>query len=245
MTILIKEYTVYSLQKIGVISIVQIIKKGITLKTQVYDYLRDQIIIGGLKPGERLIEEKIAEELQVSRSPIREAIRMLEKDGLLVHSSGGVTIIQPTIEDFRYLYECRVEIEPLAAFYAAKRRSSEQLETIRGYLLQMGKISEKNTLKCVHDANVNFHEAIVQSSQNPFLVSMITQLRGVNSFYRKTFLEENHMYAEEARRDHQKIFQAIVDQDSEEARRLMKHHIESDYNSFVRFSDQSLEGDKW
>ena len=97
-----------------------------------------------------MIEEKIAEELQVSRSPIREAIRMLEKDGLLVHSSGGVTIIQPTIEDFRgggggggYLYECRVEIEPLAAFYAAKRRSSEQLETIRGYLLQMGKISEK------------------------------------------------------------------------------------------------------
>lgn len=196
--------------------------------------------MGDLKPGERLIEEKISDELKVSRSPIREAIRMLEKEGLLlVNSSGGVTVIQPSIQDFQYLFECRVEVEPLAAYYAAQRRSQDQLETIRGYLLQMGKITETNTLKKVHDANVNFHEAIVKASLNPFLVSMITQLRGVNSFYRKSFLVENEMYAEDAMRDHQRIFQAIVDQDADEAKRLMRSHIESDFNSFVRFREQS------
>lgn len=196
--------------------------------------------MGDLKPGERLIEEKISDELKVSRSPIREAIRMLEKEGLLlVNSSGGVTVIQPSIQDFQYLFECRVEVEPLAAYYAAQRRSQDQLETIRGYLLQMGKITETNTLKKVHDANVNFHEAIVKASLNPFLVSMITQLRGVNSFYRKSFLVENEMYAEGAMRDHQRIFQAIVDQDADEAKRLMRSHIESDFNSFVRFREQS------
>lgn len=196
--------------------------------------------MGDLKPGERLIEEKISDELKVSRSPIREAIRMLEKEGLLlVNSSGGVTVIQPSIKDFQYLFECRVEVEPLAAYYAAQRRSQDQLETIRGYLLQMGKITETNTLKKVHDANVNFHEAIVKASLNPFLVSMITQLRGVNSFYRKSFLVENEMYAEDAMRDHQRIFQAIVDQDADEAKRLMRSHIESDFNSFVRFREQS------
>lgn len=222
--------------------IVQVVKKRATLKTQVYDYLKESIIMGGLKPGERLIEEKISEELQVSRSPIREAIRMLEKDGLLlVNSSGGVTVVEPSIQDFQHLYECRVEMEPLAAFYAAERRTQEQIELIRTYLLQMGKISETNDLKKVHDANVNFHETIISASGNPFLVSMISQLRGVNSFYRKSILEENPLHMEHALHDHQQIFQAIVHQEPEKARKLMKDHIESDYIQFIKFSSKSKE----
>jgi DNA-binding GntR family transcriptional regulator len=219
---------------------VQIIKKQATLKEQVYDYLKEQIIMGPIKPGERLIEEKISEELGVSRSPIREAIRMLEKDGLLlVNSKGGVTVVQPTIEEFKYLYECKVEMEPLAAYYATIRRTEEQLETIRGYLLQMGKLAEENELKKIHDANLNFHEAIVAASQNPFLVSMLAQLRGVNTFFRKSILEEYPSHAKEATNDHQQIFQAIMDQDSNEAKRLMKVHIESDYNLFMSLNKRS------
>ena len=214
--------------------IFQVIKKRATLKTQVYDYLKESIIMGGVMPGERLIEEKISEELQVSRSPIREAIRMLEKDGLLlVNSSGGVTVVEPSIEDFQHLYECRVEMEPLAAFYAAQRRSNEELEIIRTFLLQMGKITETNNLKKVHDANVNFHEAIVVASANQFLVSMVSHLRGVNSFYRKSILEEFPLHMVHAMQEHQQIFQAIVDQDAEAAKRLMKAHIESDYILFM------------
>ena len=114
------------------------VQKRETLKSQVYEYLKENIIYGNIKPGDRLIEEKISEELQVSRSPIREAVRMLEKDGLLsVNKSGGVTVVEPTIEDYRNLYECRVEIESLAAYYAAERRSSEKLEEIKSYLIQM------------------------------------------------------------------------------------------------------------
>jgi len=200
--------------------------------------LREQIFMGAVKPGERLIEEKISEELGVSRSPIREAIRMLEKDGLLlVNTSGGVTVIQPTIEDFQHLYECRIEMEPLASYYAAQRRSQEQLETIQAYLLDMGKIAETNNLRKVHDVNENFHEAIVAASANPFLVSMIAQLHGVNSFYRKSLLTETPLHVEKAMYDHQQIFRAIVDQDGDEAKRLMKAHIESDYTSFVRLSN--------
>ena len=222
--------------------IVQVVKKRATLKTQVYDYLKESIIMGGLKPGERLIEEKISEELQVSRSPIREAIRMLEKDGLLlVNSSGGVTVVEPTIQDFQHLYECRVEMEPLAAFYAAERRTQEQIELIRTNLLQMGKISETNDIKKVHDANVNFHEAIISASANPFLVSMISQLRGVNSFYRKSILEENPLHMENAMQDHQQIFQAILHQEPEKARQLMKTHIESDYIQFIKLSSKLKE----
>ncbi|MBE3102929.1 MAG: GntR family transcriptional regulator, partial [Bacilli bacterium] len=190
-----------------------------------------------LKPGERLIEEKISDELQVSRSPIREAIRMLEKDGLLfVNLSGGVMVVKPLIQDFHHLYECRVEMEPLAAFYAAKRRTQEQLDLIRSSLPQVVQITETNNLKKVHDVNVNFHETVISASGNPFLISMISHLRGVNSFYRKSIIEENPLHIEQAINDHQQIFQAIVEQDASKAKQLMKAHIESDYILFVKLS---------
>ncbi|MEI4768136.1 GntR family transcriptional regulator [Psychrobacillus sp. FJAT-51614] len=217
-------------------------KKGTTLKNQVYDYLKEQIIMGRLNPGERLIEEKISEELQVSRSPIRESIRMLEKDGLLhVNASGGVTVVEPTIQDYQQLFECRVEMEPLAAFYAAQRRSSEQVKSIRTSLLRMGKITEKNNIKKVHDSNEDFHEAIVTSSGNKFLVSMISQFRGVNSFYRKSILEENPYHAEHVIYEHQQIFQAIVDQDAELAKSLMRDHIMNDYKLFMEYCSKTRE----
>ena len=88
-----------------------IVEKRDTLKTQVYNYLREQILSGEIAPGERLVEEKISSDLEVSRSPVRESIRMLENDGLLiVNKSGGVTVVEPSLIDFQHMFECRVEM---------------------------------------------------------------------------------------------------------------------------------------
>lgn len=210
-----------------------------TLKSQVYNYLKDGIILGHINPGDRLIEEKISTELQVSRSPIREAIRMLEKDGLLyVNSSGGVTVVKPTIEDFRSLYECRVEMESLATYYAAKRRSLEELEKMRSHLLEMDNITPSKNLTKVNDENSNFHETIVEASRNPFLIKMTGQLRGVNSFYRKAILDNYPLHFKDALVDHQKIFQAIMNQDKEAARLHMRQHIENDYKLFMKIVEE-------
>lgn len=210
------------------------VKKNPSLKTQVYNYLKNQIMTGSLKPGERLIEEKVANDLEVSRSPIRESIRMLEKDGLLtVKKTGGVTVVKPTLLDFQHMYECRVEMEPLSSFYAAQRRSPEQLESIRTALLNGKYLLNNNGLNSVDDKNLNFHEAIVKASNNQWLISMVSHLRGINSFYRKSIIEENPLHIEQAFFEHQKIFQAIIDQDCEGARNHMRQHIESDYNLFM------------
>ena len=211
------------------------VKKRATLKTQVYEYLKEKIILGDLKPGERLIEEKIAEELNISRSPIREAIQMLEKDRILnVNRSGGVTVVQPTIEDYQYLYECRVVMEPLAAFYAAERCTPEKLEAIRESLLRMRDISAFKDTKDIREAKIDFHESLAEASLNPFLISMISQFRVINSFYRKAILHEKPQHFTEALTEHQNIFQAIADQEPELARKLMKEHIENDYILFVK-----------
>lgn len=214
-------------------------KKRETLKSQVYEYLKESIIYGDIKPGDRLIEEKISSELDVSRSPIREAVGMLEKDGLLsVNKSGGVTVVKPTIEEYRSLFECRVEIEPLAAYYAAQRRTPKMLEEIESSFIQANRTSGEMTLRKINNANHRFHESIVEATGNPFLISMIIQLRGVSSFYRKAILEADPLRTENAVLDHQKIYQAIVIQDADAAKHLMREHVKSDYQVFMELFEK-------
>ena len=208
--------------------------KRMTLKQQVYDYLKNAIIFGEFDPGERLIEEKIAETLDVSRSPIREAVRMLEKDGLLnVHQTGGVTVVNPTIEDYRSLYEIRVEMESLAAYYAAERCNEQELQLMRTSIQEMAHEISIGNLKGLLRVNFNFHEIIVRGSRNPFLISMTLQLRGVNSFYRRAIVEGNPRNIHNALKDHEEIFHAIEQRDAPLARKLMKEHIEHDYQAFM------------
>lgn len=220
-------------EKRGKVFIVKKVRKQKTLKEQVYEYLKERIILGKMKPGERLIEEKIAEELGISRSPIREAVRMLEKDGLLlVNKKGGVTVVKPTIEDYKYLYECRIEIESLAAFYAALRRTPEELAMLKEQFSEMERVKNHPTLVEVHEINNIFHETIIKASKNPFLIAITSQLRGVKTFYRGAILEVNPFRMEHAIVEHSKIFQAIENKDAEAARTSMRMHIESDYRHF-------------
>lgn len=180
-----------------------------------------------------MIEEKIAEELGISRSPIREAVRMLEKDGLLlVNKKGGVTVVKPTIEDYKYLYECRIEIESLAAFYAALRRTPEELAMLKEQFSEMERVKNHPTLVEVHEINNIFHETIIKAGKNPFLIAITSQLRGVKTFYRGAILEVNPFRMENAIVEHGKIFQAIENKDAEAARTSMRMHIESDYRHF-------------
>lgn len=216
----------------------QIVRRE-TLKEQVYKYLKNEIIIGELKPGERLIEEKISEQLNVSRSPIREAVRMLEKDGLLnIQQTGGVTVVNPTVEDYRYLFETRVEMESVAAYYAAIRRTDNELKVIKKTIDMMEIEVATGEINEILKTNLNFHEMIVTASHNPFLISMTMQLRGINSFYRKAILENNPKYVKGALEDHKKIFQAIDTGNQEAAKASMRAHIEHDYQSFMKIVSQ-------
>ena len=93
---------------------------------------------------------------------------------------------------------------------------------------------KESDLKGVLTGNADFHESIVKASHNPFLISLTMQLRGINSFYRRAILENNPSYIESAYKDHEKIFNSIVEQDPEKAKRVMRSHIEKDFNSFKK-----------
>lgn len=222
------------------IIIVEIVKK--TLKSQVYDYLREQIIVGKFKPGEKLIEEKIGEALNVSRSPIRESIRMLEKEGFLnLSKTGGVRVVEPSLSDFRYLYECRIGMESLAAYYAAIRRTDEQLQLMKKEVENTAHHKEKQNDNENH-VTVAFHDIIIEASANPFLISMLRTLRGVNSFYREVIVDKDPKHRQTAFADHEQIWEAISRQDADAAKELMKQHIERDFTHFLNLNRDELEG---
>lgn len=210
----------------------KVIKRTETLQVQVYEYLRKKILTGGIEPGQRIIEEKISEETGVSRSPIREAIRRLETDGLVTVNSfaqGGVTVYNPTKENFKYLYECRLSVEPLAARCAAERRSTERIGILKNLMEEMkqGK-SEKQNMK-VHEINSEFHQQIVEASMNPYLIKIMRDLKGLISLYRNAIIRNNPERPETVIEEHEAIFHAILTRNGVLAEELMSNHIKKDY----------------
>lgn len=213
-----------------------------TLQSQVYDYLHSKIVHGEILPGERIVEESIAKETGISRSPIREAIRRLDSDGLVtVSPRGGVRVYRPTFSDFKYLYECRLSLESTAAHYAAIRINPVQKEQLSKLMDEMQLAVNKQEVDLLRSLSTGFHQLIIQLSENPYLNKMMKQLISHLTFYRNAVLNIPTRI-EEGADEHQAIGEAIIAQDAKAAEELMKLHIERDYQFYLsKYSNRNQE----
>ncbi|WNS78562.1 GntR family transcriptional regulator [Domibacillus sp. DTU_2020_1001157_1_SI_ALB_TIR_016] len=212
-----------------------------TLQNHVYEYLHDQIVSGNIPPGQRIVEEKISQETGVSRSPIREAIRRLNSDGLVsVSPRGGVRVYRASFSDFKYLYECRLSLEPTAAYYAALRMNDKQRDCLSNVVDEMNLMVEKKDLEKLKSISSQFHSLIVEASENPYLVKMMNQLNSLISFYRNAVLNIP-LRIEEGAIEHQAIWQAIQTQDGKAAEELMRVHIQRDYQFYTSMYSSAKE----
>lgn len=204
-----------------------------TLQNQVYEYLHEQIVSGNIPPGQRIVEGKVSQETGVSRSPIREAIRRLNSEGLVsVSPRGGVRVYRATFSDFKYLYECRLSLEPTAAFYAASRMNEKQRKQLSDSVDKMNLMVDKNELEKLKVLSSQFHYLIVEASGNPYLMKMMNQLNSLISFYRNAVLNIPKRI-EEGADEHKAIWNAIKIEDGKAAEELMKAHIQRDYQFYV------------
>lgn len=208
----------------------KIIKRSETLQAQVYEYLREKILFGGIAPGQRLIEERLCEETGVSRSPIREAMRRLEKDGLVVvMAQGGVTVYQPTIEDFTSLFECRLSLEPTAARYATERRTETELASLQELMDSMSTLDYQNESRRTHELNFAFHQRIAEASKNPYMSKIMNELKVLISFYRNAILQMHPRRPQTVLEEHAAILDAIRRQDGPGAQASMAEHVTRDF----------------
>ena len=151
--------------------------KSVSLANQVYDTLEYNILSGKYAYGEIISETRLSEELGVSRTPIREAIRMLEQEGLAVTiPRKGAEVAKMTEKDMEDVLQIREALDELAAKIACEQISEEQLEELVATMHEFEESTKTDNVKKIAEADVKFHDIIYQSTGNPKLVHMLNNL---------------------------------------------------------------------
>ena len=196
------------------------------LREIVSDALRQAIRDGVLPPGERLMEIPLAEELGVSRTPIREAIRILEQEGLVVMiPRRGTYVADMSLKDVTEVFELRSILEELAAELAAERITNEEIEALEQHLVEIGKYMNEKNLDKVVQADILFHEILYKASRNDRLVEMIHNLREQTLRFRTLSMSQTGRLAK-TWDEHRQLVEAISDRDVERARQIARIHME-------------------
>ncbi len=200
------------------------------LRELVLDAIREAIIDGSLKPRERLMEIQLAEELGVSRTPIREALRKLELEGFIVMvPRKGAYVADISFKDIADVYEIRAALEGLAASLAAERITDEELDEMERCLVGKAEAIANHDMEKLVEADTRFHDAIYRASRNDRLTSMINNLREQIQRFRATSLSvPGRMY--QSLEEHRTIIEAIQSRDSQLARQVAYEHIENAEN---------------
>lgn len=195
------------------------------LRDVVFHTLREAILKGELKPGERLMELQLAAKLGVSRTPIREAIRMLEQEGLAVTiPRKGAEVAKMTEKDMEDVLQIREVLDELAASIACEQMTREQLETLKTTMREFEEFTKTGNVKKIAEADVKFHDVIYQATGNPKLVNMLNNLREQMYRYRIEYLKDEKNYPVLIR-EHSQIVEGLIAKDKEKVTAAMHHHV--------------------
>ncbi|MBE5955034.1 MAG: GntR family transcriptional regulator [Lachnospiraceae bacterium] len=195
------------------------------LRDVVFNTLRTAIITGEFAPGERLMEISLAERMGVSRTPVREAIRKLELEGLVVMiPRRGAEVARITEAGLKEVLEVRCALEELAVELACRRRNKGNLEQLKeAHQKFVDAVKKGDTLEITNQDEA-FHECIFDMSSNKRLVQVVHNLKEQMFRYRMEYVKDVS-YHEELIREHEKLLALISKGDEEGAREVMKHHI--------------------
>ncbi len=203
------------------------------LRELVFESLREAIIQGRLKPGERLMEMQLADEMGVSRTPVREAIRKLELEGFVVMiPRKGAYVAGISVKDIVDIFEVRASLEALAAGLAAERITDEELEELERSLVQISEVNEKQDIDAIVETDVCFHDLIYKACRNERLVQIITHLKEQIQRFRTTSLSQPGR-SRDALSEHRAIVEAISERNVEMAQSLAREHIENAEQSLL------------
>lgn len=203
------------------------------LRELVLEAIREAIINGTLKPRERLMEIQLAEELGVSRTPIREALRKLELEGFIVMvPRKGAYVADMTFKDIADVFEIRAALEGLAAGLAAERITDDELESMERMLVEKAEAIAEDNIEKVVEADTKFHDALYGASRNERLTTIISNLREQIQRFRTRSLS----YPGRSKRsleEHRGILEAVQSRDIQAARQAAQDHIENAENSMI------------
>lgn len=197
------------------------------LRDVVFNTLRKAILRGELKPGERLMEIQLANKLGVSRTPIREAIRKLELEGLvLMIPRKGAEVAQITEKNMQDVLEVRKALEELSVQLACERIMPEQVEEMKMAAEDFRKVLKSGDVTKIAEADVKFHDIIFAATNNQRLITLLNNLREQMYRFRVEYLKQKECYPQ-LLEEHDKLIALISGGEVEEACELMGCHIDN------------------
>lgn len=204
------------------------------LRDVVFQTLRQAILKGELQPGERLMEIHLAQKLGVSRTPVREAIRKLELEGLVdMIPRKGAVVAEITVSELEDVLEVRMALEELAVKRACRNMTPEQLERLKHAEAEFKRVLYGNDLIACAQADEAFHEVIYGMTGNKRLVQILNNLREQMYRYRMEYLKDRKSHAVLVR-EHEEIIEALETNNEEMALRATAVHVEGQKENIIR-----------
>lgn len=197
-----------------------------SLADQVFDKLENDIIQGVYQRGEILTELKLVEQLGVSRTPIREALRRLEMERLIEDSGKGSIVLGITQEDLIDIMNIRQHVEGLATYYATKRMTPEMHKELDHVVSLQDYYCSNEDWEHLHQLDDKFHQLVCNFSGSTVIQDTIFPLHRKSKRYRKASVE-NTERSRQMVREHREIYEAIAQGDAELAEKLTANHIEN------------------
>lgn len=200
-----------------------------SLQEQTYHALRAAILSGEIAPGQRLIETHLAKKLQVSRTPIREAIRQLQREDLVTTDQDNLLRVATiSITDAVELYDCRIALEQLSVAEACKNATDSQLQDLNLMVIKAEKLANSKPSQLTNfqllDLDYRFHRLLAESSGNLWLMSLLDQVFDKMALLRIQTTQNNRDVLE-IRTEHRRIYEAVAKRDSEVAVQVIKNHL--------------------
>lgn len=205
------------------------------LRDVVFNTLREAILKGDFAPGERLMEKQLAERMGVSRTPIREAIRKLELEGLVIMvPRKGAEVARITGKDISDVLEVRATLEALAVKLACKKMSDQELKDLEVVNDAFKKAADSKDVKTLIEKDVEFHDIIFHSSDNEKLIQIINNLREQIYRFRVEYIYKMTSY-DGLVSEHEEIVKAMIARKGKDASNIAQEHIENQERSVLEF----------
>lgn len=204
------------------------------LRDVVFNTLRQAILIGELKPGERLMEIHLADRLGVSRTPIREAIHKLEREGLVtIIPRKGAEVSQITEKSMNDVLEVRRALDALCVELACDRITEEGLENLKSACDNFEQSVKTGDSKKIAQADVALHDIIVQATGNQRLIQLVNNLSEQMYRYRFEYIKDSSQH-QTLVEEHRIIYQSIVRKDKKTAAEAARTHIDNQEKAIIR-----------
>ena len=209
------------------------VNEYLPLRDIVFNSLRKAILKGELTPGERLMEKQLAEKMGVSRTPIREAIRKLELEGLVIMvPRKGAEVAMITEQDITDVLEVRAALESLAVKMACSRMQQQDVNDMLAVNDAFMGAARRKDVETVIKKDVEFHDTIYKATNNKKLIAMINNLQEQIYRFRVEYIRQMDDFST-LMSEHEEIVSAIINKNTAEAQKIATRHIENQEKAVI------------